>query len=197
LKGSSFRNSVSTSLRSFCSLTSNGGHSVHPVATSASTSVGMKLPFGDEPLCATRSASTNPGAGSCQSEKVRTGMLRRIASEGAVRRRSVTYVSGRSIDSRLRTVTGCVTGDRTARCARTRSDASIERNEVISHAAAGWRPNNERKPSKVYHSRIELRLRAPDLSRPPCGGAAHLGSRVTTPFWSPNPAIQVVGAPRP
>src|SRR3954447_17271490 len=69
------------------SRTSNGPHSVHPVAMSVKTSVCTKLPLAEGPLCATRSASTKPGGGSCQSAKVRTGTLRRTAEDGAVRRR--------------------------------------------------------------------------------------------------------------
>lgn len=44
---------------------------------SVSTRVWIKLPRADSPLCATRSASTNPGAGSFQSADVRIGTLRR------------------------------------------------------------------------------------------------------------------------
>jgi hypothetical protein len=36
--------------------------------------------------------------------------------------------------------------------------------------------------TSVYHSQIELRLRAADLCRTPCRGAAYPGSRVITPF---------------
>src|SRR3954468_21312930 len=86
-EGSSLRSSVKTSLSRPCSRTSNGPHSVHPVAMSVKTSVCTKLPLAEEPLCATKSASTKPGGGSCQSAKVRTGTLRRTAEEGAVRRR--------------------------------------------------------------------------------------------------------------
>src|SRR4051794_17987117 len=60
---------------------------VHPVAMSVNTSVCTKLPLAEGPLCATKSASTKPGGGSCQSAKVRTGTLRRTAKDGAVRRR--------------------------------------------------------------------------------------------------------------
>jgi hypothetical protein len=49
---------------------------------SVSVSVYTKLPFAVGPLCATRSASTNPGAGSFQPSKVRTGTFRRIAADG-------------------------------------------------------------------------------------------------------------------
>src|SRR4051794_4070241 len=52
---------------------------VHPVAMSVNTSICTKLPLAEGPLCATRSASTKPGVGSCQSAKVRTGTLRRTA----------------------------------------------------------------------------------------------------------------------
>src|SRR3954468_15370543 len=86
-KGSSLRSSVKTALSRPCSRTSNGPHSVHPVAMSVKTSVCTKLPLAEGPLCATRSASTKPGGGSCQSAKVRTGTLRRTAEDGAVRRR--------------------------------------------------------------------------------------------------------------
>src|SRR3954463_11773503 len=86
-KGSSLRSSVKTSLSRPCSRTSNGPHSVHPVAMPVKTSVCTKLPLAEGPLCATRSASTKPGGGSCQSAKVRTGTLRRTAEDGAVRRR--------------------------------------------------------------------------------------------------------------
>jgi hypothetical protein len=54
---------------------------------SVRTKVCTKLPLVTGPLCATRSASTNPGGGSSQSSKVRTGTLRLIAAEGADRRR--------------------------------------------------------------------------------------------------------------
>src|SRR3954467_12383942 len=86
-EGSSLRSSVKTSLSRPCSRTSNGPHSAHPVAMSVKTSVCTKLPLAEEPLCATRSALTKPGGGSCQSAKVRTGTLRRTAEDGAVRRR--------------------------------------------------------------------------------------------------------------
>ena len=56
------------------------------MATSVTTSVCTKLPFGTGPLCATRSASAKPGGGSSQSENVRTGMLARTG-DGALRRR--------------------------------------------------------------------------------------------------------------
>src|SRR4051794_39108469 len=86
-KGSSLRSSVKTALSRPCCRTSNGPHSVHPVAMPVKTSVCTKLPLAEGPLCATRSASTKPGGGSCQSAKVRTGTLRRTAEDGAVRRR--------------------------------------------------------------------------------------------------------------
>ena len=76
------RISLSTSVSSFCSRTSSGAHSVQPVAMSVSVSVCTKLPFAVGPLCATRSASTNPGGGLSQPSKVRTATLRRIAAEG-------------------------------------------------------------------------------------------------------------------
>src|SRR5215218_9158718 len=84
-KGSSLRSSVKTSLSRPCSRTSNGPHSVHPVAMSVKTSVCTKLPLAEGPLWATKSASTKPGGGSCQSAKVRTGTLRRTAEDAAVR----------------------------------------------------------------------------------------------------------------
>jgi hypothetical protein len=58
------------------------------IAISVSVSVCAKLPAGTGPLCETRSASMKPGGGSSQSEKVRTGMLRRIPAVEADRRRS-------------------------------------------------------------------------------------------------------------
>src|SRR6516162_9873051 len=76
---------VTPSVSTFCSLTSKGAHSVQPVATSVRTNVCTKLPLADGPLCATRSASTKPGDGLCQSEKVRTGTRRRTANDGVVR----------------------------------------------------------------------------------------------------------------
>ncbi len=79
---------------------SSGAHSVQPVAMSVSTSVCTKLPRAVGPLCATRSASKKPGAGSCQSEKVRTGTLRRTAAEGGVRRRGFPPASVRTSRSR-------------------------------------------------------------------------------------------------
>src|SRR4051812_46122804 len=57
-KGSSLRSSVKTALSRPCSRTSNGPHSVHPVAMSVNTSVCTKLPLAEGPLCATRSAET-------------------------------------------------------------------------------------------------------------------------------------------
>jgi hypothetical protein len=60
-KGSSQRNSPSTSVNSRCSRTSSGAHSVQPVAMSVSTKVCTKLPFATGPLWLTRSASTNHG----------------------------------------------------------------------------------------------------------------------------------------
>ena len=69
------------------SRTSSGTHSVQPLAISVSTSVQTKLPAIDDPQCATRSASTKPGAGSCQSPNVRTATLPRTGSPPARRRR--------------------------------------------------------------------------------------------------------------
>ena len=80
--GMRWRISLNTSANSFCSRTSNGAHSVQPVAMSVSVKVCTKLPLAVGPLCATRSASTNPGAGSFQPSKVRTGTLRRMLAEG-------------------------------------------------------------------------------------------------------------------
>src|SRR3954465_8506 len=57
-KGRSLRSSVKTALSRPCSRTSNGPHSVHPVAMSVNTSVCTKLPLAEGPLCATRSAET-------------------------------------------------------------------------------------------------------------------------------------------
>jgi hypothetical protein len=85
--GSRLRTSPSTSVRSVCSRTSSGAHSVHPVAMSVSVSVCTKLPSAVGPLCATKSASMNPGAGWFQSANARTGTLRRTPAEGAARRR--------------------------------------------------------------------------------------------------------------
>src|SRR4051812_1639027 len=82
-KGSSLRSSVKTALSRPCSRTSNGPHSVHPVAMSVNTSVCTKLPLAEGPLCATKSASTNPGGGSCQSE----GAHRNAAADRRGRRR--------------------------------------------------------------------------------------------------------------
>ncbi len=96
-----------TSVSSSCSRTSNGAHSVQPVAISVSVSVCTKLPFAVGPVCATRSASTNPGGGSSQPSKVRTATLRRIAAEGGAWRRfcpparSLTSRSARSIVAAL------------------------------------------------------------------------------------------------
>src|SRR3954453_7306478 len=67
-KGSSLRSSVKTALSRPCSRTSNGPHSVHPVAMSVNTSVCTKLPLAEGPLCATKSASTKPGGGSYGSQ---------------------------------------------------------------------------------------------------------------------------------
>ncbi len=72
--GSCRRASVNTVLRSVCSRTNNGAHSVQPVAISVSTSVWMKLPRVEGRLWATRSTSTKPGAGSFQSADVRQGV---------------------------------------------------------------------------------------------------------------------------
>src|SRR3954470_8522862 len=52
-KGSSLRSSVKTALSRPCSRTSNGPHSVHPVAMSVKTSVCTKLPLAEGLLCAT------------------------------------------------------------------------------------------------------------------------------------------------
>ncbi|MHC2899828.1 hypothetical protein ACVIU4_011044, partial [Bradyrhizobium barranii subsp. barranii] len=85
-KGNCLRNSVSTVLSSVCSRTISGAHSVQPVTTSVRTRVCTKLPRADGPLCATRSASTKPGAGSFQSAEVRIGILRRRACAAGRRR---------------------------------------------------------------------------------------------------------------
>ncbi len=57
------------------------------MAMSVSTKVCTKLPFATGPLCATRSASTNPGGGSSQPSNVRSATLRLTAAEGAALRR--------------------------------------------------------------------------------------------------------------
>ena len=59
----SSRNSLSTSASRFFSRTNTGAHAVQLVAMSVSVDLCTKLPFAVSPLCATRSASTNPGAG--------------------------------------------------------------------------------------------------------------------------------------
>ncbi len=87
--GSSLRNSLSTSVNRRCSRTNSGAHSVQPVAMSVSTKVCTKLPFATGPLCATRSASTNPGDGSSQPSNVRSGTLRLTAEGAALRRVAV------------------------------------------------------------------------------------------------------------
>jgi hypothetical protein len=77
-----WRISLDTSANSFCSRSSNGAHSVQPAAMSVSDNVCTKLPFAVDLLCATRSASMNPGGGLSQPSKVRTATLRQIAAEG-------------------------------------------------------------------------------------------------------------------
>src|SRR6202166_90755 len=84
--GSSLRSSVNATVSTVCSRTSSGAHSVQPVAISVKTRVCVKAPFANGPECATRSASTKPGAGLFQSENVRTGTLRLIAVEPLRRR---------------------------------------------------------------------------------------------------------------
>ena len=64
-----------------------GTHSVQPVAMSVSTMVCAKAPAALTPECATKSTSTNPGGGSPQSAKVRTGTERRTAELNPARRR--------------------------------------------------------------------------------------------------------------
>jgi hypothetical protein len=71
--------------------TSSGAHSVQPVAISVKTRVCVKAPFAGGPECATRSASTKPGAGLFQSENVRMGTLRLIAVEPLRRRCPVAF----------------------------------------------------------------------------------------------------------
>ncbi len=78
----------------------SGAHSVQPVAMSVRTSVCTKLPLVTGPLCATRSASTNPGGGSSQSENVRTGILRRTDEGAAVRRRRLPPACSRTLRKR-------------------------------------------------------------------------------------------------
>jgi hypothetical protein len=101
--GIRWRISLNTWASSLCSCTSNGAHSVQPVAMSVSVNVCTKLPFDVCPLRATRSASTNPGGGLSQPSKVRTATLRRIAAAGGARRRllldsgSLAWRSARSI----------------------------------------------------------------------------------------------------
>ena len=84
--GSSLRISVNATVSTVCSRTSSGAHSVQPVAISVKTKVCVKAPFANGPECATRSASTKPGAGLFQSENVRTGTLRLITVEPLRRR---------------------------------------------------------------------------------------------------------------
>ncbi len=76
-KGRPTRRRSSASTTNELSRTSSATHSVHPLAMSVSTSVWAMLPAMVSPLCATRSASTKPGAGSFQSANVRTGTLPR------------------------------------------------------------------------------------------------------------------------
>ncbi len=84
--GSSLRTSSRTSVNSRCSRTSKGAHSVQPVAMSVKVNVCTKRPLAVGPPCATRSASTNPGAGSSQPSNVRTGTLLRTTAEEGARR---------------------------------------------------------------------------------------------------------------
>ena len=105
--GIRLRTSLSTAINTVCSRTNNGAHSVQPVAMSVNVSVCMKLPSAVGPLCATRSASMNPGAGSSQPSNVQIGTLRRTPTEDAERRRvppvacSLTLHSARSIVAAL------------------------------------------------------------------------------------------------
>ena len=69
------------------SRTTIGMHSVHPVATSVSTNVCTNAPDTVVPPCATKSTSTQPGAGLPQSLNVRIGTLRRTAEPNPAGRR--------------------------------------------------------------------------------------------------------------
>jgi Sulfatase len=77
-----------------------------------------KLPRATGPLCATRSASTNPGGGSSQSANVRTGTLRLIAAEGADRRR-VAVPACRRISRNARSIVAALIASNLARTSGT------------------------------------------------------------------------------
>ena len=114
--GSASRSRSTASTTAPASRTSSGTHSVQALAISVSTSVHTKLPAIDDPQCATRSASTKPGAGSCQSPNVRTGTLPRTRSPPERRRRrgpAVTALAG----ARRRSIVAALTS---ISCSRTR-----------------------------------------------------------------------------
>lgn len=169
-KGKCLRNSVSTVLNSVCSRTIRGAHSVKPVAMSVSTRVWMKLPRADGPLCATRSASTTPGAGSFQSADVRIGTLRRRECAAcrwrwrpncsriranarsivaALIAKSLSWISGESLSWLCRSISSTNAGsDAFSRFPQIRSDASQSSTSPLCSASLQTR-RRVRRPRRT------------------------------------------------
>ena len=105
-KGKSFCAACSASSASAPARITTGTHSVQPVAMSISTSVWTKAPAALTPECATKSTSTNPGGGSPQSPKVRTGPERRTAELNPARRLRPCAAAMRVSDSSRSIVAG-------------------------------------------------------------------------------------------
>ncbi|SDF32310.1 hypothetical protein SAMN05216337_105139 [Bradyrhizobium brasilense] len=179
-KGNCLRNSVSTVLNSVCSRTIRGAHSVQPVAMSVSTRVWMKLPRADGPLCATRSASTNPGAGSFQSADVLIGTLRR--NECAACRRRLRPNSSRTCTN-ARSIVAALIAKSLSRISGARSRwpcvPSPQSAQALTPSAASRRsgltpPKGARARCVLPHYRLDVApvgpgVRLPDLEV----GASH------------------------
>lgn len=134
--------------------TKRGTHSVQPDATSVSMRVCTKLPDGSPPECATRSVSTKPGAGACQSANVRIGTACRI---GVVERPG----GGRSsLDSERAPARGPARPAASARAARARgSECRSPVQTFAADALLGVHLRQQTLPG----SSINAAMRAADL----------------------------------
>jgi hypothetical protein len=95
-------------------LTAESCKQFQPLAMSVRTSVEAKLPAMLSPQWTTRSTSTKPGGGSCQSANVRTGTRRRTAGVVLARERRPP-ANARAPDN-MRSIVAALTA---SRCART------------------------------------------------------------------------------
>ena len=129
-----------------------------------STSVCTKAPFVTGPECATRSASTKPGGGSRQSEKVRTGIDRRIAGGALQRSRRIPGSARR--ETRLRAVYGTLDpwllAEMRLRKSRTRIDCRAGKIAICHEQGRDRRDDDHRPDSPVRDRHIPQDARQDD-----------------------------------